>query len=1029
MSPTDEVMTGEEYAFPLSFAQARLWFLDQLLGATPMYNLSSATRLHVAVDPRALRRAVGLLVERHESLRTVFRVVGGEPRQVVLPVVRVPLEAHDLRRLPPAQREETTAQLVSEFAVRPFDLAVGPLIRTALLWLDEREFVLLVGVHHVVADGWSVGVLSRELGEVYGDLVGGGDGRVLAPLVVQYVDFAVWQRERLAGEWLVGELGWWRGALDGLSGLALPTDRARPAVQGHRGAGFGFVVDRAVVESVGVVARGSSATSFMVALAVWAVVLGRWCGQDEVVVGAPIAGRDRAELEGLIGFFVNTLVLRVDVSGDPTFAELVGRVREVALGAYAHAEVPFEKLVEELAPQRDLSRNPLFQVTFQLFDSPAAEGGIGDGLEIPVSSSLFDIRVDMWPAAGGWAGRVEFDSDLFERASIEALIDRFVWLLGEAAADPRRRIGSWALLPDEHRRLLQQWNDTAAAVPAITVIDAFAEQVTVNADREAVSDDEGTWTYRQLDDESRIVARRLGDARGQVIAVCLPRGRRFAAAALGVMRAGAAYLPLDPAYPTARLSYILAHADADAVITTDDLASQLDLPAATTPITTYTDHTDQSTPSTVTPDDLAYVIYTSGSTGEPKGVEIEHHSLTNLCHWHTTTYHTTVDDRATQIASVGFDAAVWELWPYLTCGASVHTVTDHTRNDPDLLIDWLHTHHITITFIPTPLAETLLDHPWPPNSPLRYLLTGGDTLHHHPNPDHPYTLINHYGPTETTVVATATTPGHRPDPGTPGHRPDPGTHGIPPTTQPPTIGHPITNTTITIIDPAGQPAGPHQPGELTIEGPTLARGYHHDPTLTHQRFTTTPGHRPDPGTAHPDTTTPGHRPDPARRYHTGDLARWNHDGTITYLGRTDHQLKIRGHRIEPAELETIITTHPNITHTTITTHTTTPGHRPDPRHSWAPPRPGHPPTLRLHHHHQPHPHTNPTARLAGDAGARADGSSGDRRHRLRPPDGQRQGRHRRPAAAELRRRAASRAPVRPDRGGALSTVGRSPQSR
>ena len=460
---------------------------------------------------------------------------------------------------------------------------------------------MLVGVHHVVADGWSVGVLSRELGAVYGDLVGGGDGRVLAPLVVQYVDFAVWQRERLAGEWLAGELGWWREALDGLSGLALPTDRARPAVQGHRGAGFGFVVDRSVVEAVGVVARGSSATSFMVALAVWAVVVGRWCGQDEVVVGAPIAGRDRAELEGLIGFFVNTLVLRVDLSGDPTFVELVARVREVALGAYAHAEVPFEKLVEEMAPQRDLSRNPLFQVTFQLFDSPAADGGIGDGLDIPVSSSLFDIRLDLWPAAEGWAGRVEFDSDLFERASMEALIDRFVWLLDQAGADPQRRIGSWSLLPDEHRRLLQRWNDTAAAVPAITVIEAFAAQVAANPRRDAVSDDDGTWTYRQLDDESSIVARRLGDARRQVIAVCLPRGRRFAAAALGVMRAGAAYLPLDPAYPTARLSYILSHADADAVITTDELAGQLDLPAATTPITTFDTDNDVTSTSPSTP--------------------------------------------------------------------------------------------------------------------------------------------------------------------------------------------------------------------------------------------------------------------------------------------------------------------------------------------------------------------------------------------------------------------------------------------
>jgi amino acid adenylation domain-containing protein/non-ribosomal peptide synthase protein (TIGR01720 family) len=752
-------------------------------------------------------------------------------------------------------------------------------------------------MHHVVADGWSMGVFARELGVVYQGLVGGGGGGGLGVLGVQYADFAVWQRERLSGEWLVGELGWWGERLAGLEGLCVPTDRARPAVQGHRGAGFGFVVDGGVVEGLGVVARGSGATLFMVGLAGWVAVLGRWCGQGEVVVGAPIAGRDRAELEGLIGFFVNTLVLRVDVSGDPSFVELVGRVREVALGAYAHAEVPFEKLVEELAPQRDLSRNPLFQVTFQLFDSPSSPDAavVGGGLEIPVTSSLFDVRVDLWPSGSGWAGRVEFDTDLFDRSSIEALIDRFVWLLGEVARDPQRRIGSLALVPDGQRVLLERWNSTVAPVPAGTVVAAVQAQVVAGPQRVAVTDAAMSLTYRELNRWANRLGRRLlaaGIGAGDLVAVCVERGCGFVAAALGVMKTGAAYVPLDPAYPPARLSHVIAHAQPRLVITSRDLAAMLTITVpvvvADDDIDGIDDVDDVDLGVAVGEHDLAYVIYTSGSTGDPKGVEIEHHSLMNLVGWHNTTYQVTSNDRGSQIASVGFDAAVWEIWPYLATGASIHTANDDTRADPDLLIHWLDQHQITITFIPTPLTETLLDKSWPATSALRHLLTGGDTLHQHPNPAHPYTLVNHYGPTETTVVATATSP-------TPDSHPD--------TDKPPTIGTPIHNTTCYIIDTAGQLAGPGQPGELHIGGPSLARGYHNDPELTNQRFITNV-----------------HHPTPPRLYRTGDLARWNTDGTITFLGRTDHQLKIRGHRIEPTELETIITTHPHITHTIITTH-------------------------------------------------------------------------------------------------------------
>ena len=679
-----------------------------------------------------------------------------------------------------------------------------------------------------------------------------------------------------------------------------------------------------VVERLGGVARESGATLFMVGLAGWAVVLGRWCGQGEVVVGAPIAGRDRAELEGLIGFFVNTLVLRVDVSGDPSFVELVGRVREVALGAYAHSEVPFEKLVEELAPTRDLSRNPLFQVTFQLFDSPSSPdvSVVGGGLEIPVTSSLFDVRVDVWPAgsgpSAGWSGRVEFDTDLFERSSIEALIDRFVWLLDRVGREPQRPIGSWSLLPQRHRVLLERWNATGAVVPGGTVVAAFEARVGSHPDLVAVSGPGGGGggvglTYRELNGWANRLARRLvgaGVERGDLVAVCVPRGCGFVVAALAVMKAGAAYVPLDPVYPPARLAHVIGHARPRVVITTDELAGRVGVASPT--IIIDGDVGGGGDADVVVGDervgvgveidehDLAYVIYTSGSTGIPKGVEIEHHSLMNLIGWHNTAYSIVPQDRASQIASVGFDAAVWEIWPYLAAGASVHTATDEIRADPDLLIDWLDDQQITIAFIPTPLAETLLDKPWPATSRLHHLLTGGDTLHRQPNPEHPYTLVNHYGPTETTVVATATSPTR--------------SRASRPFGEPPSIGSPIANTTCVIIDTAGRVAGPGQSGELHIGGPGLARGYHDDAELTSRRFIVDP-------TITTITPTTASAPAAASRFYaTGDLARWNPDGTITFLGRTDNQLKIRGHRIEPAELESIITTHPNITNAIVTTH-------------------------------------------------------------------------------------------------------------
>ena len=894
----------EVFVFPLSFAQTRVWITDQLAPERSIYNLRFAMRLSRKINASALQRSINAIVDRHEVLRTVFRIVDNEPQQVVLPSLTVPLRCYDLRNLPPGLRESEVTRLAREFVSRPFHLDRGPLLRSMLAWLAPAEYVLVVSLHHIVADGWSMGVLSGELGVLYEGFAGGREV-VLPDLPVQYADFAVWQRGWLAGDRLAGQLGFWRGVLAGLPVLALPTDRPRPAVQAHRGMGFGFVVPESVVGGLGRLSRESGATLFMVLLAAFAVVLGRWCGQDDVVVGAPIAGRNRAELEGLIGFFVNTLVLRVDLSGDPSFADLVGRVREVALSAYAHADVPFEKLVEELVPQRDLSRNPLFQVTFQLFESPSSPDVVGahPGFEVPVTSSLFDVRVDLSPGPAGLAGRVEFDTDLFDRASIEWMVNRFCGLLAQVADDPGQRVGSYGLLPAGQRELVAGWNATGAPVPGGCLHGVVQDRAARHAAAVAVSDESGQWAYGELNALANRLAWRLAGAGvgvGELAGVYLPRGRWFVAAVLAVLKAGGGYVPLDPAYPAGRLEHVVADAAPRVVVTTGELVGRLRVPEGTEIVTLDEwpagPEADLEVVA-VQPSDVAYVIYTSGSTGTPKGVVIEHHSVMNLVAWHNRAYQVTPADRGSQLASTGFDAAVWEIWPYLCAGASVHVASDDTRADPDQLTGWLDASQITISFVPTPLAETLLDRPWPPTSRLRLLLTGGDTLRGWPNPAHPYQLINHYGPTESTVVTTAGP--------VPPASPAPPSGAAPAATagRLPGIGAPIANTVCYVVDHHGSPAGPGCPGELWIGGTGLARGYLHDTELTQARFITNP-----------------FDPIPPRLYRTGDLVRWQPDGTLAYLGRTDNQIKIRGYRIEPGEIETLLRQHPDITQAIVTTH-------------------------------------------------------------------------------------------------------------
>ncbi len=875
------------YRFPLSSGQSRLWVLDQLNPGSTAYNLRFAVRLDQAVHLGAVQHSLDAVVERHEILRTVFRLVDGEPAQVVLERMPVRLAAYDLRKLPPSQRERQATHLATDLAEQPFELGRGPLLRAALIWMGPSDYALAMAMHHIVADAWSMGILTGELGAFYDRFVRSvGDGSLepLEPLELQYADYAMWQRRSLASEQFDRQLAYWREQLDGVEELALPLDHPRPAVQAHRGAGFGFDLPESVVTGILDTSRADGATLFMGLLAAWAAVLAWWCDQDEVLVGAPVAGRGRPELDRLIGFFVNTLVLRVDTGADPTFRELVSRVRRVAFDAYEHSDVPFEKLVEALAPQRELSRNPLFQVTFQLYESPTSPDAIvfRQQLDVPVTTSLFDLRVDLFHGPSGLLGRVEYDTALFDDESIRWLIERFVSVCEQVASDCDRRLSEIDWVPAAQRELLERFNATAAPVAPGTVPELIAGWAQRSPQRLAVADRVGAWTFQALDEHAGQLAGALAAAgveSEQVVAVCVPRGRVFVAAALAAMRLGAAYLPLDVAYPPARLAQVLAACRPAAVVTTGELAEQLGPQTATV---TVDDWPQAPPPQALAPDPdwLAYVMYTSGSTGAPKGVEIRHAGLMNLVAWHQRAYELVPEDRGGQISSVGFDAAVWEIWPQLCAGGTLHVCDDETRGDVDSLIEWLRKERITISFIPTPLAELVLARPWPRDGSLRYLLTGGDTLRRGANPSHPYALVNHYGPTESTVVATAGAVAVGDD-------------------RPP-IGAPIANTTAFVVNRRGCLVGPGQPGELYLGGPNLARGYFGDPKLTREKFVDNP-----------------FASAPPRLYRTGDRVRWKGDGTLAFLGRTDAQIKVRGHRIEPREIETMLASHPRISQAVV----------------------------------------------------------------------------------------------------------------
>jgi amino acid adenylation domain-containing protein len=893
---------------PLSFAQQRLWFLDRFeSGGTALYNVPVVFRLTgpgLRVAP--LAGALDEIVRRHEALRTVFRESGGEPVQVVQPFAAVTLPVIDLSGLAVAPVARTEAELVErELADRPFDLVRGPLLRCCLLRLDAEEHHLVVAMHHIAADGWSLGVLAREISELYRAFAQGLRSP-LPPLPVQYADFAIWQRRWLAGEVLEAELAGWRERLAGLPpALELPADRPRPARQSFRGDLRHSCVEPQVGAGLAALSRHQGATLFMTLAAAFYSLLSRYTGEEDLVVGTPIAGRNRAETAGLIGFFVNTLVLRTSLAGDPIFLELLARVRTMALDAFAHQDLPFERLVAELAPQRDPARTPLFQVMFALWET-APDLDLGSGLtgstaELPTSTAKWDLFLQVARDGDELRPTAEYATDLFDAATVDRLLAHLGTLLAGIAAAPETRLSELPLLPPaEREQILHQWNRTAAPILETPVQQLFEAHARRAPEALAVSWSGGSMTYAELDRRANQWAHRLrglGVRPESVVALLLERSAESVIAVVATVKAGGAWMPIDPVNPGERIATMLRDSGATVLLTT---AAQLDrlpdlpLPPERVLRLDEQDFPDESTappvPFAIDPDHLAYVIYTSGSTGMPKGAALTWRGLANLVNWDLRTFERGPQDRAPLLAGPGFDASVWEIWPTLAAGASLHVPSRETILSPPALLAWLAAERITLTFIATPLAVALLEEmqtaPSPPRLTLRALLTGGDRLVRRPWPELTFPLINMYGPTETTVYATGglvtlITPGG---------------------SRPPHIGTALDNTRIHLVDRHLRPVPVGLPGELYIAGAGLARGYRGRPELTAERFV------PNPLDAQPGQ----------RMYRTGDLARWLPGGEIEFLGRIDHQVKIRGIRIELGEIESELAAQPEIAAAVVT---------------------------------------------------------------------------------------------------------------
>ena len=864
---------------PLSFAQQRLWFIDQLDPGSPLYNIPAALRVEGPLDGAVLALCLGEIVRRHEALRTVFAAPDGSPVQVIQPAEPFPLPVVDLAGLPESTREALALTLVGEEAGRPFDLTRGPMLRGLLLRLGDRDHAVALTMHHITSDGWSRGILVREVAALYAAFAANRPSP-LPELPVQYADFAVWQASWLEGEVLEQEIDFWRRQLAGLPPLlTLPTDRPRPAVQSSRGAIRPVRLPAELARQAEALGRREGATLFMVLLAGFQALLAGHSGQQDLAVGTPIAGRNRVEIEGLIGFFVNTLVLRGDLTGGPSFRELLGRVRETALSAHTHQDVPFERLVQELSPERSLAHTPLFQVMLILQNAPAESLEIQDLRLRPVvttgTTAKFDLTLALEEWSGGLMGTLEHSTDLFDATTIDRLIGHFERLLTAALAAPELALSRLPLLfPAERHQLLFEWNDTAVPPsPGVLLHELFEAQAARTPDAPAAAFHGETLTYAALNARADRLARhlrRLGCDPESRVGVALERSLDLIVTLLGVLKAGAAYVPLDPDYPRERLAFVLEDAAPRVLITE---TPRLD-----------SDPLDRGLGAPVPGDDgqLAYVLYTSGSTGRPKGVGVPHRALVNFLGSMRRTPGFSPGERLLAVTSLSFDIAALEIFLPLTTGGCVELASREEAADGTLLAVRLRASGASVMQATPATWRMLLDSGWTGDPDLR-ALSGGEALPRDLAASlagRTRELWNLYGPTETTVwSATARI------------RPE--------ESGPVSIGRPIADTRIHLLDPELQTVPLGASGELWIGGTGLARGYLGRPDLTAERFL------PDPLAA--EWGEPG-----GRLYRTGDLARHLPGGRMEVLGRIDHQIKIRGFRIELGEIEAVLAALPGI---------------------------------------------------------------------------------------------------------------------
>ncbi|HEX9939569.1 MAG TPA: amino acid adenylation domain-containing protein, partial [Longimicrobium sp.] len=911
---------------PLSFAQQRLWFVEQMGNTGAAYHIPTRLRLKGRLHREALTGALDRIVARHEALRTVFHAVDGKPAQRIVPVEesRFRLVEHDAGGS--AAPELELRRLVAEETDAPFDLERGPLVRGRLVRMADDDHVLLVTMHHIVSDGWSMGVFTRELGELYGAF-GRGEPDPLPPLAVQYADYAAWQRTWVEGEVLQAQAEYWKTTLGGASGLLeLPADRARPARQDYAGDSVAVELDRELSAGLKALSQRHGTTLFMTLLAAWATVLTRLVGRDDVVIGTPTAGRGRREIEGLIGFFINTLAIRVDVSGAPTVAELLERVKERALGAQNHQDIPFEQVVELVQPVRSLAHTPLFQAMFAWQNAPGG-GAVLPGLTLapfapaepsarphagpaePAPSARAAAKVDLSlvlsERGGRIVGNVTYAAALLERETVERWVGYLRRVLQEIVADANRRMDRLEIVPeDERRRMVEEWNATQASDPGESTVHAlFEAQVERAPHAEAVVCEGDRLTYAELDAAANRLARRLrvaGVGPEARVGVMLERSAELVVALLAVLKAGGAYLPLDPALPAARRAALAADAGAAVLVTRepalegfagrivspaeadgeDGAGLGLDVPAAA----------------------LAYVIYTSGSTGTPKGVGVAHAQAAAHCRAAAAAYGLTPADRVLQFAAVGFDVSVEQMLAPLSAGACV-VMRGSEVPTPLELARRAAAQGLTVINLPTaywhPLAadRDALELLAPS---VRLVIAGGEAMsaaaarEWASGPASGVRLLNGYGPTETVVTCTA----YDVAAALPA-----GAVYVP-------VGRPLGGRTAYVLDGRGEPAPLGVPGELCIGG-VLARGYLGRPAATARAFV------PDPFSA-----TPG-----ARMYRTGDRARWLAAGELEFVGRNDLQVKVRGFRIEPGEIEARLAEHPQVRESVVLAREDAPGEK------------------------------------------------------------------------------------------------------